>query len=177
MGQNIYLTGFSCTGKTTVGKLMSKKNGLTFIDLDEEIELSEHESIPNIFSNLGEEYFRGVETLVLEEASLNEKSVISTGGGLPTIARNRKIMNKTGVVILLTASAETIFNRLNQEIREFGRESYRPVIDQNSDKLQGIIQVLKSRESSYQLADICIDTENKTPDQISDEIIEELFSE
>ena len=86
-------------------------------------------------------------------------------------------MNKTGIVILLTASPETIFNRLNEEIREFGRESYRPVIDQNSDKLQGIIQVLKSRESSYKLADICIDTENKTHDQISHEIIEELFSE
>ena len=156
---------------------MSKKNGLTFVDLDEEIEISQHDSIPNIFSNLGEDYFRDVETLVLEEASLNEKSVISTGGGLPTIARNRKIMNKTGIVILLTASPETIFNRLNQEMREFGRESYRPVIDQNSDKFQGIIQVLKSRESSYKLADICIDTENKTPDQISDEIIEELFSE
>ena len=98
MGQNIYLTGFSCTGKTTVGKLMSKKNGLTFVDLDEEIEISQHDSIPNIFSNLGEDYFRDVETLVLEEASLNEKSVISTGGGLPTIARNRKIMNNKRII-------------------------------------------------------------------------------
>jgi shikimate kinase (EC 2.7.1.71) len=78
----IFLVGFMCSGKSTVGKLLADKLGYTFWDIDQLIEEREGKSIEEIFKDKGEEYFRSLEMKVLEEFLEKEKVVVSTGGGL-----------------------------------------------------------------------------------------------
>jgi shikimate kinase len=78
----IFLVGFMCSGKSTVGKLLADKLGYTFWDIDQVIEEREGKSIEEIFRDEGEEYFRSLERSVLEEFLEKERVVVSTGGGL-----------------------------------------------------------------------------------------------
>ena len=93
MNNNVYITGFSGSGKSTSGKELAQLLERDFVDMDSEIEKLQNESIPSIFTNHGEPFFRSIETGLLDSISRKTDQIVSTGGGVPTIPKNVKIMS------------------------------------------------------------------------------------
>ncbi|NPA52924.1 MAG: shikimate kinase [Aquificae bacterium] len=157
---NIYLVGFMCSGKTTIGKLLSKETGLKFVDIDKLIEEETKTEIADIFKNYGEEYFRQLEKEKMKEISQKKGLIVSTGGGLGADIENMNLMKKTGTVIWLKVSLDTVLKRcINDKTR--------PILNLPKDKLT---QLFKERETIYKLADFKIDTEKQTPEDTVKEI-------
>ncbi|MEJ2507280.1 MAG: shikimate kinase, partial [Ignavibacteriaceae bacterium] len=112
---NIYLTGFMASGKSTIGPIVANTLGWEFYDLDKEIEKRERKTIPDIFKENGEKYFRKLEIEVLKELSTGNSLIISLGGGALTNQLNRKIIKQTGKLIYLESSIEIAFKRLKHK--------------------------------------------------------------
>lgn len=160
--QNIFLIGFMGAGKTSVGKKLAKKMGLTFIDLDEALIIKFGISINEYFAKFGEESFRDEETKMLKETISdlkinNETGVISTGGGLPCFNSNMEQMNKNGVTIYLERPAKELFHRL------VNNRSKRPLLLRlNEDELlQFITDSLEKRKLFYRQAKLILNREEQ----------------
>ena len=161
--KNIVLSGFMGTGKSEVSRELSKVLGRSVIDVDTEIEKSQRMKISEIFKQSGEPGFRDIETEMIKNFSKNENAIISTGGGAVLRQENVDAMRENGVIICLTAAPETILKRTSNN-------NDRPLL-QVEDPLKKIQELLKFRMPYYTKADIIIDTENKTPFEIAEEII------
>ena len=111
MINQIYLVGSMGSGKSTVGRLLAKRMGLPYFDLDKLIESQEKMSITDIFQKHNEKYFRDLESITLEQYSQESNFVISTGGGCVLRDQNLYILRK-GLVIYLKISIETQFERV-----------------------------------------------------------------
>ena len=109
---NIVLIGFMGAGKTTVSDYLSTMFDMDIIEMDQEITDREEMSIPDIFATYGEEYFRDLETNLLVELQDRKNVIISCGGGTALRENNVAEMKKNGRVVLLTASPETIYERV-----------------------------------------------------------------
>jgi shikimate kinase len=164
--KNIVLTGFMGTGKTEVGRILSRKLGYALVDADTEIEKEQKITIAEIFKQYGEPRFREIESSVIKRLSELDRAVISTGGG--AVLRQDNIVNlrRKGVIICLSASPETILKRT-------GSNNDRPLL-QVEDPLKKIKELLEFRKPYYEKADIMIDTEGKSPNEAADEIIEKV---
>ncbi len=108
----IYLIGFMGSGKSTIGRNLANKLGWSFVDIDRKIEATTGKTIPEIFSECGEEWFRNVESEVLRSVGSLSYTVISTGGGAPCHGDNMDYMIETGLTIYLKMSAEQLKRRL-----------------------------------------------------------------
>ncbi len=161
---NIYLIGFSGTGKTIAGMKAAERLKLPFVDMDELIQYRTRKSIPQIFEEDGEAAFRRLETELLEELSSKHRRVVSTGGGVPINAENREMMDKSGIIILLVASPKTIHQRINSRASR-GR-TLRPLLGDDAPTNR-IEQLLASRQEAYSCAHQTIDTENISHDAVS----------
>jgi len=161
--KNIVLTGFMGTGKTEVGRELSRLTGFTFIDADEEIVKSEGMPITEIFKQKGETYFRETETQVVKEISKKKNAIISTGGGAVLRKENMDALREGGIIVCLTASPETILERA-------GSDDTRPLL-QVEDPLKKIRELLEYRMPFYRQADMMIETEGKTPLEVAEEIL------
>jgi shikimate kinase len=162
--KNIVLTGFMGTGKTAVGKTLARKLGYTLIDVDAEIEKEQKTTIANIFKEHGEPKFREIESEVIKKLSEIENAVISTGGGAVLRQENMDNLRKNGVIVCLMASPETILKRTCNN-------NDRPLL-QVEDPLQKIKELLEFRKPYYEKADIMIDTNEKSPAEVAEKIIE-----
>lgn len=111
---NIALIGFMGSGKTTVGELLAKKLQMQFVETDEEIVKREGKSIPDIFSEKGEPYFRDIEKKVIAEVSANDNQIISCGGGVVLNKENIIELKKNSVVILLDVSLDVAWERVQE---------------------------------------------------------------
>jgi len=101
--QNLVFIGMSGSGKTTIGKKAAELLGRKFVDTDEEIEKIEGKSIPEIFKENGEAYFRECEQRVVERVCIRQGLVIATGGGAPMNEKNAFLMGANGIVVFLKA--------------------------------------------------------------------------
>jgi shikimate kinase len=164
--KNIVLTGFMGTGKTEVGRILSRKLGYALVDADTEIEKEQGMTITEIFKQYGEPKFREIESNVIKRLSETKNAVISTGGGAVLRQENMDNLGKNGVIVCLTASPETILKRT-------GNNNDRPLL-QVENPLQKIKELLEFRRPYYEKADIMIDTEGKSPLEVADEIIEKI---
>ena len=99
--QNVVLIGMPGAGKTTVGKELSMLTGKDFIDTDEEIVKLAGKTIPQIFSEYGEEYFRELETKVLSNVCKERGKIIATGGGIVKLERNLFYVKQNGTVVCI----------------------------------------------------------------------------
>lgn len=162
------LTGFMGTGKTYVGRVLAKKLGTTFIDTDTLIEKDAGMSIREIFERFGEARFRSLEREAISRVSDQESSVIAVGGGAIVDPANLEALRRNGIVICLTASPETILSRVE-------RNSDRPLLQVN-DKIGKIKELLSVRAPHYAKADMSISTDDKSPDQVAEDIMELLKS-
>lgn len=154
------------TGKTEVGRELAHLKGLKLIDVDTEIERSEEMTINDIFKRFGEERFREIETKMIDKLAREENVIISTGGGAVLRQQNLDALKKTGIVICLTASPETILMRTSAT-------DERPLL-QVENPLAKINELLQFRKPFYDRADFIINTEGKTPIQIAEEITEKI---
>ena len=168
--RNIYLIGFSGTGKTNSGRMAAARLGWEFFEMDDEIESAAGKSIPEIFSEDGEDRFREIETEVLRRAAEQSHLVVSTGGGVPTREENREIMSNTGIVIRLTATPETISARLTASAGARGR-ALRPLLGGDAP-VERVRSLLAQRESAYATADGEINTEGLRHSDVADLIVD-----
>lgn len=161
--KQIFLIGFMGTGKTTISRSLQNILHINVIDMDQEIERTEGMSIPDIFAKKGEVYFRQCETNFLTGLKEKEKAVISCGGGVPLREENVEAMRACGTIILLTASPETIYERV--------KDSHdRPLLEKNKTP-EYIKKLLEEREPYYKkAADLEVATDGKNTMQIAQEI-------
>jgi len=164
--KNIILTGFMGTGKTAVGRRLAMLLNMELIDVDTEIEKSQQMSINEIFRQFGEPGFREIETEMIQKLSERKDVIISTGGGAVLKQKNMDALRKQGVIICLMASPQTILKRTSHN-------SNRPLL-KVKDPFEKIKELLNFRKPFYEKADILIDTEDKTPLQIAEEIIDKI---
>jgi shikimate kinase len=158
---NIYLIGMMGSGKSTVGKTLSKKMHKPFIDLDSEIEKGIGNNISEIFDIDGEEQFRKMETKQLKQYS---KSIVACGGGIILKDENRDFINENGITILLTASMEELSHRLSNS-------GNRPLLSDNNTE-EALTRLWLERQMNYlNTADFTIETDGKNPDQLTEEIL------
>lgn len=165
---NIILTGFMGSGKTTVGKLLSERYGYTFIDTDQYIEEKCGCTIAELFSKKGEAYFRQLETDILKElnASLTH-AVLSTGGGLPLREENAAELATLGTVIYLQITPEEVISRLSGD-------NTRPLLS-GDDPEQKVRDLLTYRTPLYErVADLTIPATGQSPEYIAEEIISRM---
>lgn len=159
----IFLIGFMGSGKTHWGRLLSKKLGLSFFDLDTVIVEQEKKPVADIFSEKGEEYFRYRETQALERIVEAENGfILSCGGGTPCFFNNIEYMKKSGKVIWLNTSIEVLQQRLVKERRS------RPLIRavEEADLTRYIVKKLSERRMYYQQADVTVNEESVTLDEL-----------
>lgn len=163
--KNIVLIGFMGCGKTTIGRILSKKIGVKFLDTDYQIEKRVMMKIGDIFSKLGEEYFRKVESQVIKEVSENFYGVISTGGGSVLNKFNVKNLKSSGKIIYLKSSPENILYNLKRSTK------VRPMLRQNLN-ISYIQKFMKSRSEVYnRVKDFEINVDNLSIEQIIHSII------
>lgn len=112
----IFIIGYMAAGKTTFGKALAEKLGTPFVDLDQYIEEKESKSIPEIFSEKGEEGFRTLEKDYLRKLTKAEPdAIIACGGGTPCFFDNMEFMNSKGVTVFLETSTPVLISRLQEE--------------------------------------------------------------
>ncbi|MEO9965269.1 MAG: shikimate kinase [Reichenbachiella sp.] len=143
--EKIFLTGMPGSGKTTLGKELAKKLDRNFFDLDAEIERMAGWVIPDIFAQVGEDYFRELEKSVLYMLiRLNEPAVIATGGGTPCFYDNMNLMNMSGTTIFLETAIDTLIERVKQD------KNSRPLVGQmNNDTLDAEMKALYEKRLSH----------------------------
>ena len=151
------------TGKTVVGKILAEKLSKEFVEMDALIEEREGSKIVDIFAKQGEDYFRGLEKILLGELSKREDLVVSCGGGLVCDSENLKQLKETGIVFALTASALTIYRRIKEQ-------THRPILNVDNPQ-EEIKQLLVKRAPYYAQAQHSIDTDDFSPEEIADKII------
>ncbi len=167
--RNVILEGFMGSGKSTVSEILADRLSLDILDTDEAIERTEGRSISEIFEEDGEEAFRDMETELLGTIVRDHwrDMVVSLGGGLPIREDNRKLLKEAGKVIYLKVSPETAYERLKGD-------DTRPLL-KSEDPLERIRQLQEKRSAIYdEAADIVIDTDGRTPEEVAAEIIDRL---
>lgn len=163
---NIVLTGFMGTGKSTIGKVIAKRLGRPFIDTDTLIEDEAGATISTIFAERGESQFRILERIVIDRVCKQQAAVIATGGGAMVNEENAQRLKESGTVICLTATPEIIFSRVR------GNED-RPLLrgDNPLEKIRGL---LEARAEAYAKADLMIDTSRLSIEEVVEKICTNL---
>lgn len=110
--RRIILIGYMGSGKTTVGRALSKETGMMFYDLDWYIESRMRKTVAQIFAEKGEEGFRKIEYNMLHEVAEFENIIISCGGGTPCFFDNMDYLNQQGDVVYLKCEPETLYKHL-----------------------------------------------------------------
>ena len=154
-------------GKSTIGRLLSKELRLPFKDSDKEIEQRTGADIPWIFDVEGEQGFREREQAVIADLSAGEALVLATGGGAVLCEANRHNLRDGGRVVYLHASVD-------QQIERTARDRNRPLL-QRADPAQVLRELMAIRDPLYrEIADIIIETDERPPRMVVQEIIERL---
>ena len=167
MINQIYLIGPMGSGKSTMGRLLAKKLGLPYYDLDKLIEDQEKMSISDIFQKHNEKYFRDLESITLKQYSEESNFVISTGGGCVLRDQNLNILRK-GLVIYLKISIETQLERVKNR-------THRPLL--NNVTKDTLVQLDKERSSVYSgISNIEVDVSNLNKEDVLSTIIRRLES-
>ena len=168
---NIYLTGYRCTGKTSAGRRLAELTGRTFVDADERFVTRSGLDVSEYVLLNGWKSFRRLETEILREMAEKSGMVVATGGGAVLDPENVRLMKKTGRVVWLRTSPETICRRMSADpataVMRPGLTSL-PLADE-------VRETLASREPLYRAArDAAIDTEELSVDEVCGRIMEFL---
>ncbi len=163
MRENIVLTGFMGTGKSSVGRKLSEMLQMDFLDTDEEIE-KQHGLIGEIFLNKGEQFFRDCEGKIAKQVSSLSNTVVATGGGLMINIENANYLSSSGRVFCLKASLDEIISRLDKG----EGESVRPLL-QSEDKVATMKSLLDIRNTHYEKFEQVL-TDGKSLDEVAEEI-------
>ena len=162
--QNIFLIGFMGAGKSTIASCLEKYYGMHLIEMDLQIAQKEQMSIASIFETRGEEYFRCLETELLEGLQNQKDMVVSCGGGVPMRQCNVEAMRRSGTVVYLSAAPETIYERIKNC-------HDRPLLEGNMN-VKYIAELMGKRMPAYLgAADVMIETDGREAEAICLEIL------
>jgi shikimate kinase len=174
---SIILIGMKSSGKTTIGRLVARKLGLRFTDVDSEVErryleqARERLSFREIFQRHGKDHFRTLETAALQAlaAAQGERPIVlATGGGLPLAEENRPLLKRLGVIVFLDAAPEVLLPR----ILRGGVPAFFPYPE---DPARSLAELLAARRPIYAaLADLTVACGAESQDAIADRIITQL---
>jgi shikimate kinase len=154
-------------GKTTVGKKLAKKLGYYFIDSDQEIEDREHLSIPEIFSQKGEKYFREVESKIISEIIFrDEEIVLSLGGGAFVDEDTRRALKEKTLTIWLDAPIDEILRRV-------GNKTNRPLLNQKNRR-EVLQNLALKRFPIYREAELRFEAHKIGHDTLTNKIIKKI---
>jgi shikimate kinase len=168
---NLVLIGLRGTGKTSVARLLAERLAWECFDADAEIETRAGKSIAEIFAHGGEAAFRDLESQVVADLAGRSNAVLALGGGAVMREANRRAIAAQGRVVWLTASPETLLRRVEADPATAAR---RPNLT-TSGGITEITATLDARQAAYRAcAHLTVDTEEKTPIQVADAILQQL---
>jgi shikimate kinase len=159
---NLILTGFMGTGKSSLARILAERWHRPLLDTDRLIEERAGMSIPEIFATHGEAAFRAMERQCIEEWLPENNAVIACGGGLIVADGMNELLKTKGVVICLSATAETIYRRIAQS-------GHRPLL-RTEDPLARIKELLAEREPAYSRVGIGIFTDGRSFAELANHI-------
>lgn len=162
----IVLIGFMGAGKSSVGRKLGSLTGWPFVDLDAEIVRREGRTIPQMFADPGEPYFRQKETEALRSLTGGESLILATGGGIIGREENWSLLRQLGTIVYLQAGWVTLHTRLKCE-------EGRPLGDghQGWEKVEAL---WRRRLPLYQQADIIIETEGLALEAVAERVLEQV---
>ncbi len=168
---NLFLIGYRCTGKTTIGKSIAVTMDWSFVDSDLLVIKECKKSIKDIIATEGWQAFRRVERSMIKQVCTKDRQVVATGGGAVLDTNNVRAMKSSGIIIWLRATAETIRERMLQD--ETTR-TLRPALT-DKDPVAEIEEVLLARHPYYDNAsDFAIPTDNVPVNEITKRIIQDM---
>jgi shikimate kinase len=159
----LILTGFMGSGKSSVGRVLAQHLSCPFVDLDREIVAVSGRSINDIFAQDGEQAFRSIESICLQQVLKAGLAVIATGGGVVISAENRSLMRTCGIVVNLDVSLSHVLQRLDGA-------TDRPLFN-GIDAANRVKSLMETRKQFYADADIRIDTDGKSVEDVAAEIL------
>ncbi len=163
--KNLFFIGFMGCGKSTMARIISEKTGADLVEMDETIEAEAGMSINEIFEKHGEQYFRDLESQLVERIMKKGGAVVSCGGGAILRQENVLNMKKNGRVVYFAASPETIFERVRFSTN-------RPLLNGNMN-VEYIAQLMGRRLPLYEsAADVTICVDGKTKQQVVKELMQ-----
>lgn len=165
MPDNLILVGFMGAGKSSVGRLLARKLGRCFVETDDMITAREGRSIPEIFAEQGEAYFRELEEEALRLLRLKDHDVIATGGGLPCRDGRPDALRALGTVVWLAGDFATLYERALQS-------GDRPMLAGRSR--EEVEALHRARLPYYRQANVTVDTGGLGPDQVAARVLQAL---
>lgn len=160
--KRIYLVGFMGCGKSAIGKRLHTLTDIPFYDMDHEISEQMQMTIPEIFEQYGEPYFRQLETEFLQSFP-ESYCIIATGGGVAVNEENIQIMRETGIVFFLNTSFRDIWRRISTDAN-------RPIVQKSSRRELELLY--RKRKSKYlQAGHFTVETTGKSLTDIAEYII------
>ena len=164
---NIFLIGFMGAGKSTIARSLVQKLNFPLIEMAERIVKEQGMPISEIFDRYGEEHFRDIESELVKTIGTLEPSVVSCGGGTVLRPENVENMKKSGKIVFLTATPQTIYERVKNS-------SDRPILNGHMN-VPYIAELMEKRRPVYEgAAELTISTDGKSREEIADEIIRRL---
>jgi shikimate kinase len=167
--RSVVLVGMMGAGKSTIGRRLSTRLGLPFLDADSEIEAAAGMSIPDIFETRGEPDFRDGEVRVIARLLDNGPAVLATGGGAFMRQETRDRIRDKAVSLWLKVDSDVIMRRLK-------RRSDRPLL-RNADPEATVERLISEREPVYGQADLTVWSRDVPHEKIVDECIEALYGQ
>jgi 3-dehydroquinate synthase len=163
----IFLVGMMGVGKTTVGRLLARRLGLSYLDSDEEVVRATGRTVPEIFEAEGEAAFRAEEKRALQASlAVGGGAVVAVAGGAVLDPENRALLRAEGTVVWLRATVETMALRV-------GRGDGRPLL--GDDPLAALAGLYPERAPLYEeLADVVVDVDDARPEEVVDKIVAAL---
>lgn len=162
---NVILIGFMGSGKTTIGKALSRIKGMELIDTDELIERNQSITIKEIFQRYGEARFREIERDTISSLEGVDGCIISVGGGAVMREENFSTLKRIGTTVFLDAPFDKIIRNL--------KGKFRPLVGNTIDE-DNLRKLLDSRYPTYKKADVVIDTDKLNVEETVEAILRSL---
>jgi shikimate kinase len=160
--KNVILVGFMGTGKSSTGRALASRLRMRFVDLDRIIEHRAGKTIARIFAEDGETAFRELERKVVAELTTQRGLVVATGGGVVLDPRNIEALDRAGTVVCLTASVDTIMERV-------AGDTTRPLLAGERPR-ERVMELLEARRPVYESFARRIDTSTLAPREVAERI-------
>ena len=165
--KNLFLIGFMGAGKSSVSAGLGRMLGREVVEMDQRIAAQEGMSIPELFAQKGEPYFRACETALLKSFAQGAPRIVSCGGGVPLREENVAAMRESGTVVLLTAAPEVILERVKDS-------DERPLLQGHKD-VSYIAVLMEQRRPRYEAAaDITVDTSQLNIEEVCRQVLRQV---
>lgn len=169
LNKTVVLVGMMGAGKTAVGRSLATRLGVPFLDSDHEIEVAAARTIAEIFERDGEEFFRDKESQIISRLLVEQRGILSTGGGAFLASQNRKEISDKGVSVWLDADLDLLWARVRHK-------DTRPLL-RTPDPLARLTEIYEERMPIYRQANLTVKANKRySIEKMVDRVIEALFS-